>query len=80
VFFFQAADITSQILTFGLPAPIDVQVTGNDAATRLRDQIAQLPGGADTFVRQQVDCPIVKVTVDRIKADEVGTYAARRRR
>ena len=78
VFFFQAADITSQILNFGLPAPIDVQVTGNNAAanytiaTRLRDQIAQLPGAVDTFVRQQVDYPTVKVNVDRIKADESG--------
>ena len=77
-FFFQAADITSQILNFGLPAPIDVQVTGNDAtanyriATQLRDEIAQLPGAVDTFVRQQVDYPTVKVNVDRVKADESG--------
>ena len=77
-FFFQAADITSQILNFGLPAPIDVQVTGNDAvanhriATRLRDEIARLPGAVDTFVRQQVDYPTVKVNVDRIKADGSG--------
>jgi multidrug efflux pump subunit AcrB len=78
VFFFQAADITSQILNFGLPAPIDVQVTGNDAAanytiaTKIRDQIAQLPGAVDTFLRQQVDYPTVKVNVDRVKADESG--------
>lgn len=77
-FFFQAADITSQILNFGLPAPIDVQVTGNDAvanhriATQLRDEIARLPGAVDTFVRQQVDYPTVKVNVDRIKADGSG--------
>ena len=78
VFFFQAADITSQILNFGLPAPIDVQVTGNDStansriAAQLRDEIARLPGAVDTFVRQQVDYPTVKVNVDRIKADESG--------
>src|SRR5260370_24554349 len=77
-FFFQAADITSQILNFGLPAPIDVQITGNDAianyrvATQLRDEIARLPGAVDTFVRQQVDYPTVKVNVDRIKADGSG--------
>jgi multidrug efflux pump subunit AcrB len=77
-FFFQAADITSQILNFGLPAPIDVQVTGNDAAanyriaSQLRGEIAQLPGAVDTFVRQQVDYPTVKVNVDRIKADGSG--------
>jgi multidrug efflux pump subunit AcrB len=78
IFFFQAADITSQILNFGLPAPIDVQVTGNDAianqriATQLRDEIARLPGAVDTFIRQQVDYPTVKVNVDRIKADGAG--------
>ena len=78
IFFFQAADITSQILNFGLPAPIDVQVTGNNAATNygiathLRDEIAHLPGAVDTFVRQQVDYPTVKVNVDRIKADGSG--------
>jgi multidrug efflux pump subunit AcrB len=77
-FFFQAADITSQILNFGLPAPVDLQVTGNDAVTnyriaaQLRDGIALLPGAVDTFVRQQVDYPTVKVNVDRIKADESG--------
>jgi multidrug efflux pump subunit AcrB len=78
IFFFQAADITSQILNFGLPAPIDVQVTGNDAqanyriASQLRAEIAQLPGAVDTFVRQQVDYPTIKVNVDRIKADGSG--------
>jgi multidrug efflux pump subunit AcrB len=78
IFFFQAADITSQILNFGLPAPIDVQVTGNDAianqriAMQLRDEIARLPGAVDTFIRQQVDYPTVKVNVDRIKADGAG--------
>jgi multidrug efflux pump subunit AcrB len=77
-FFFQAADITSQILNFGLPAPIDVQVSGNDAAanyrfaSQLRDEIARLPGAVDTFVRQQVNYPTVKVNVDRLKADESG--------
>ncbi|HEY6342735.1 MAG TPA: efflux RND transporter permease subunit [Bryobacteraceae bacterium] len=78
IFFFQAADITSQILNFGLPAPIDLQVTGNDAsanyqiAAQLRDEIARLPGAVDTSVRQPVDYPTVKVNVDRIKANQSG--------
>jgi len=78
VLFFQAADITSQILNFGLPAAIDVQVTGTNAvanyriAAQLRDQIALLPGAVDTFIRQQVDYPTVRVDVDRIKANESG--------
>ncbi len=77
-FFFQAADITSQILNFGLPAPIDVQVTGNNAtanyqiSTLLKTRISQLPGAVDTFIRQQVDYPTMKVDVDRIKANESG--------
>lgn len=77
-FFFQSADITSQILNFGLPAPVDLQVTGSDStqnyriASELRDRIARLPGAVDTFIRQQVDYPTVKVNVDRIKADESG--------
>ncbi len=77
-FFFQAADITSQILNFGLPAPVDVQVTGKDliensqVAQKLRNEIAGLPGAVDVFVRQRLDYPTVDVNVDRILADEAG--------
>ena len=77
-FFFQPADITSQILNFGLPSPIDVQVTGNDAAKNyqiaeaLRTAIAGLPGAVDVFIRQPVDYPTVKVNVDRVRANEAG--------
>ncbi len=77
-FFFQAANITSQILNFGLPAPVDVQVTGNNAeqnyriAAQLRNQIAALPGAVDVFIRQQMDYPTVNVNVDRVRADEAG--------
>ena len=54
-FFFQAADITSQILNFGLPAPIDVQVTGNNVAAELSNRHEtsrrnrQLPGAVDAL-------------------------------
>ncbi|MCU1261842.1 MAG: acriflavin resistance protein [Bryobacterales bacterium] len=77
-FFFQAADITSQILNFGLPAPIDLQVTGTNGpansrvAAQLQTEIARLPGAVDTFVRQKIDYPTVRVNVDRVKADESG--------
>ena len=77
-FFFQPANITSQILNFGLPSPIDVQVTGNDAvknyqiAETLRARIAGLPGAVDVFIRQQVDYPTVNVNVDRVRANEAG--------
>jgi multidrug efflux pump subunit AcrB len=78
IFFFQPADITSQTLNFGLPAPIDVQVSGNDAAAsykvaaNLQREISQLPGAVDVFVRQQVDYPTVMVNVDRWQADQSG--------
>ncbi len=77
-FFFQAADITSQILNFGLPAPVDVQVTGKDlvqnaqVAQKLQNEIAGLPGAVDVFVRQRLDYPTVDVNVDRILANEAG--------
>jgi multidrug efflux pump subunit AcrB len=77
-FFFQAADITSQILNFGLPAPVDVQVTGNnlmqnaEVAQKLQNQIAGLPGAVDVFVRQRLDYPTLDVNVDRILANEAG--------
>jgi multidrug efflux pump subunit AcrB len=76
--FFQAADITSQILNFGLPAPVDVQVTGNNlaqnaqVAQKLQSEIAGLPGAVDVFVRQRLDYPTVDVNVDRILAGEAG--------
>jgi multidrug efflux pump subunit AcrB len=78
VFFFEAANITNQILNFGLPAPIDVQVLGRNAAanyqiaTGLRDKIARIPGAADVHIHQVVDWPEIDVNVDRNKAGQVG--------
>jgi multidrug efflux pump subunit AcrB len=76
--FFEAANITNQILNFGLPAPIDVQVVGRNAdanyqiADRLRTQIAAIPGAADVHIHQVVDYPELRVNVDRSKAGMVG--------
>jgi multidrug efflux pump subunit AcrB len=78
VFFFEAANITNQILNFGLPAPIDVQVVGRNAAAnyqiaqRLQTQIAGIPGAADVHIHQVVDYPEIHVAVDRSKAGLVG--------
>jgi multidrug efflux pump subunit AcrB len=78
VFFFEAANITNQILNFGLPAPIDVQVVGRNAAAnyqiaqQLQRQIAQIPGAADVHIHQVVDYPEIQVNVDRTKAGQVG--------
>jgi Cu/Ag efflux pump CusA len=77
-FFFQAAIITSEILNVGLPAPVDVQVTGNDmaqnaqVAQELQNKIAGLPGAVDVFIRQRLDYPTVDVNVNRIPANEAG--------
>jgi multidrug efflux pump subunit AcrB len=77
-FFFQPANITTQILNFGLPAPIDVQVVGRDAranykiAQRLVARISRIPGAADVHVHQVVDQPQLRVNVDRVKASQLG--------
>ncbi len=77
-FFFEAANITNQILNFGLPAPIDVQVFGRNAAanyqiaTELERKIARIPGAADVHIHQVVDYPEIDVDVDRNKAGQVG--------
>lgn len=77
-FFFQPANITTQILSFGIPAPIDLQVVGRDAdagyriAERLAARISRVPGAADVHVHQVVDQPMIGVNVDRVKASEMG--------
>jgi multidrug efflux pump subunit AcrB len=77
-FFFEPANITNQILNFGLPAPIDVQVVGRDAtnnfklAQKLRDRIARIPGAADAHVHQVFRQPQINLKVDRTKASQLG--------
>ena len=76
--YFQAADIISQVLNFGLPAAIDAQISGNDLqsdyriAMRLKAAMAQIPGVTDLRIAQPLDYPALKVEVDRAKALEVG--------
>ena len=77
-FSFLPADIVSQILNFGLPAPIDVQVTGNNQAanyayaTDLLKRIRAVPGIADLRIQQVFNYPQMNVDVDRTLAGEVG--------
>jgi multidrug efflux pump subunit AcrB len=77
-FFFEPADITSQILNFGLPAPIDVQVVGinrdgNQAvAQKLRREMAKVPGIADVHLHQITNRPDLRLDVDRIMASQLG--------
>jgi multidrug efflux pump subunit AcrB len=81
-FYFLPSDITTQILNFGLPAPIDVQFRGNDIRTSaklaadLAAQLHQVPGLVDLRVQQPMDYPIYQVDIDRTKAEQ-GGYAAR---
>src|SRR5271168_1237903 len=81
-FYFLPADITTQILNFGLPAPIDVQFRGNDIrasaklAADLAAQLRQVPGLVDLRVQQPMDYPTYQVDIDRTKAEQ-GGYAAR---
>src|SRR5271154_5703394 len=77
-FSFLPADIVSQILNFGLPAPIDLQVIGNDQkdnyayATALLKRVRTVPGVADARIQQVFDYPQLNVDVDRTLAGEVG--------
>ena len=76
-FFFAPANITNQILDFGLPAPIDVQVIGKDpknyaTAIKLEKEIAAIPGAVDVHLHQQVNYPTLQVNVDRTKARQIG--------
>jgi multidrug efflux pump subunit AcrB len=76
-FFFTPANITNQILDFGLPAPIDLQVTGRgpnnfEIARKLSKQIAGIPGAVDVHVHQRVEYPTMHINVDRSKAKQLG--------
>ncbi len=78
MFYFLPADIVSQTLNFGLPAPFDIQLIGKDQAanraiaTRLADQIRKIPGAVDVHVQQPDNWPQFRVSVDRIKAAGLG--------
>jgi multidrug efflux pump subunit AcrB len=77
-FSFLPADIVTQILNFGLPAPIDVQLEGADTegnrkvAHRMLQQMRTVPGLADLRIQQPADYPVFDVKVDRTKADQAG--------
>ena len=78
MFYFLPADIVSQTLNFGLPAPFDIQIVGRDQAqnraiaARLVDQIHRVPGAVDVRIHQPSDLPKFNIDVDRTKAAELG--------
>jgi multidrug efflux pump subunit AcrB len=77
-FYFQPADIVSQVLNFGLPAPIDVQLAGPDVrqnfnlARDLLPRLKAIPGAADVHIQQAYNQPQLDIDVDRVKAQQVG--------
>jgi multidrug efflux pump subunit AcrB len=76
--FFQPANITNQILNFGLPAPIDIQVVGRNPVgnfkiiKEIERRVKLVAGAVDVHVHQEVNYPEVRVNVDRTKANEAG--------
>ena len=78
VFSFPPADIVSQILNFGAPAPIDLQIRGNNLdanyayANTLLKAIRRIPGVADARIQQSRKSPVFDINVDRTRAQEVG--------
>jgi multidrug efflux pump subunit AcrB len=79
-FFFQPADIVSQILNFGAPDPIDIQLVGTTAnqgadyalAQQISNRVSQIPGAVDVHVQQQFSTPTMFLDVDRTRAEQVG--------
>jgi len=77
-FYFQSADIVSQVLNFGVPSPIDIQVEGPnldqsyEIARQLKDEIRTVPGAVDVHVKQAIRYPALRVNVDREKAAQLG--------
>ncbi len=82
MFYFLPSDIVTQILNFGLPAPIDVQFEGSDMAgnRKVADdvlrQLEQVPGLTDLRIQQPDDYPVLNVVIDRTKASQ-GGYTTR---
>ncbi len=76
--YFQPADIVSQVLSFGLSAPIDIQIQSQDIqeayvfARKIRDKLQQIPGAVDVNIKQVFDYPTLNVDVDRVRAAKVG--------
>jgi CzcA family heavy metal efflux pump len=77
-FYVLPVDIVTQILNFGLSAPIDIQVVGPDLyrnralAERMLNEVRYVPGAADARIQQPFNYPMMKVDVDRTRAQQIG--------
>jgi CzcA family heavy metal efflux pump len=80
-FFFQPADIVTQILNFGLPAPMDVQIIGTDMETsygiaqQIANKMRHVPGTADVHVQQLLSLPTLHLDIERTRVTQVGLTA-----
>jgi CzcA family heavy metal efflux pump len=80
-FFFQPADMVTQILNFGVPSAIDVMFTGADVrsnygfAAQIMKQIRQIPGTVDTHIHQRLDLPTLSLRMDRTRLQALGLSA-----
>jgi multidrug efflux pump subunit AcrB len=76
--FFQTGGLVDAVLNLGMPAPLDIQVSGmnlkeaHQAATAIAQQVRALPGVSDVLVPQDVDYPALKLDIDRVRASELG--------
>ena len=79
--YFQTGGLVDAILNQGMPAPLDIQVSGMDmpgdhaVATKIAQQVRALPGVSDVLVPQDVDYPALKIDIDRERASELGLSA-----
>ncbi len=80
-FFFQPADIVTQILNFGLPAAVDVQFSGREMranfalAAKLLNRIREIPGAVDAHIQQRLDEPGLALEIDRTRVQQLGLSA-----
>src|SRR4030095_12468238 len=77
VFFFEPPDMVSQILNFGLPAPIAIQIVGRDRrnyeiAQEVQRRVGKIPGAVDVHLHQPLDVPELRINVDRTRASAMG--------
>ena len=76
--YFQTGGLVDAVLNLGLPAPIDIQVTGSNleathrTAVEIAQKVRDLPGVSDVLVPQDIDAPALKIDIDRIRAGELG--------
>ncbi len=77
-FYFQSADIVSQVLNFGVPSPVDIQVEGPNLdqsyqiAQQLQEEIRKVPGAVDVHIKQAIRYPALRINVDRERAAQLG--------